>query len=554
MLTEHFRADRFRATRNAHLAAEILIYLLIAAVFFFTRYAQLFYFEIPIYRPDWSGYFKVLQSIFSGEWPDLTTRPPGYPLFVALIYKVTGSHMAVLYAQNLLRLLSLCLVVFAAFRLDRRFGYAVAFAVVGVAGRQFAVSIDARILSDTLYASLLTGILGFFLLGVATRRARYFALASVCTGYLILTKPAGHWALVTLALIFFYVVFTRTLDVRRSLVALAVPAIVLVGGLTVYNGLSAGMWRTSAYGGANIAGATWFYWDQSDAYPSIVNNLIANISENSTRCGEFKGRCIKPKHVRWLRDSWDLDKLSKAYANLYGFWSRAWKFGLKSFVREHYGRSGHGNLKEIEPLLYRLAFDSILSNPRVYVATVIASMYRLDYGFIDGRFEFNPNHARAQIERARRFYKRGWYQENPHLALGKMSEGIPAKITERVERAKAGYRPWVVNVSKWYHEHIQDNVFNYPIIGVFYLGVVLLSAGTLIASRLRHDGAWIAFVVSTASLGASLIVALVEIGNVKYAEPSMVLRYVSIVCVLLLLPSARRLGCGRVTQVQSLGQ
>lgn len=524
---------------RAWLTVEVVLYVSIVAVFWLVRYGQLFYLELPIYRPDWSGYAKVMVDILEGGTPDLTTRPPGFPLFVALALKTLGSHLYVIYAQATLRLIALLYLTFAAWRLHRGFGLLIAVSAIAVAGRYSGVELDSRMMSDSLYSSLIILAFAFIIRGLDRERWTYLAAASACAGYLILTKPAGHWALVTLALAWFAVMWNTRLSASRSAMALAIPALLLVGGLTVYNGVTTGTWRTSAYGGANIAGATWFYWHKSPDYRGHVNALIDTIQRNATDCKQWPRRCIDPQDIETLRTSSELRELSSAYGNLYGFWSQAWKFGLREFVFEHYGRSGHRNLKNIERMLYSLSLDAMAREPRLYVATVMASLYRLDFHFAHDRYAFDANRASKQLDRNTNFQKRGWVQDDPRLTLGEFGKKSPADIERRISLLREGTIPGIARLAKGYYETVHDRLFNSRTLGILFYPALVIAMIVLAFARGRHKGAAIALLVSSGALGASLIVALVEIGNGKYAEPTMILRYGAIASMALLFYRGR---------------
>jgi 4-amino-4-deoxy-L-arabinose transferase-like glycosyltransferase len=136
------------------------------------------------------------------------TRPPLYPLFIALSYRLGGPHVWIpLLLQSVLSVL-ICLLLYRIVR-DSGHPKAALFAALAFALDPLIVMISNQLLSETLFLFFLLLALGS--LQAALRRglepgSRWSLVASgVCFGLATLTRPAGLVIPVVTAVIFFIV-------------------------------------------------------------------------------------------------------------------------------------------------------------------------------------------------------------------------------------------------------------------------------------------------------------------------------------------------------------
>jgi len=185
-------------------------------------------------------------------------RTPGYPAFVALVYRAFGvSRLAVVLVQAVL----FAVLALVAAQVGRRLASPGVGVAAGLATALYAPLpyYGALTLTDFLTAFLLTVAIATTLRAIRVPSTLQFALAGVLLGALALTRPA--WALfapgLAVALWLAGVTAARAISFRH-LAPVAVGSILLVGGWLAYGYVTfdrvgmvqVGFWRS----------AWWGYW------------------------------------------------------------------------------------------------------------------------------------------------------------------------------------------------------------------------------------------------------------------------------------------------------
>ena len=142
---------------------------------------------------------------------------------------------------------------------------------MAVAATSFwSLEFDTSILSDSLYANSIVFAFGFLFWGLATGSRAVLAASSAAIAATIATRPAGLFLIVTFAITVIYLWHTgRT---WRQIAAFAIPLPALMLALSLYNLAVAGVFGITAWGEANIAVATFTFWEQDPSYPPEVND------------------------------------------------------------------------------------------------------------------------------------------------------------------------------------------------------------------------------------------------------------------------------------------
>lgn len=148
-------------------------------------------------RPDTPGYVQPALSLASdcrfsmpGSTEPFSSRPPGFPLYLAFFFKIFGEHYV-------LPILSLCLLgaltCFPAFLCGRFFGNSLTghLAAGLIACNITAIANSPMLLSDTLYGFLVAWQLYFFTRFHFKREAKCFYFAMLIAGAATLIRPIG---------------------------------------------------------------------------------------------------------------------------------------------------------------------------------------------------------------------------------------------------------------------------------------------------------------------------------------------------------------------------
>jgi len=134
----------------------------------------------PEITGDMESYDEFATAILHGDWwgHHVSYREPGYPLFVALVYKLTGSNQLAARLVNALLSALTCIVVYLLGKRTLGAGVGLA-AAAWFAVYYHSVHFSAYLLREPLVTLLLTLTLLWCVRAVQSRRSRDAAVASV---------------------------------------------------------------------------------------------------------------------------------------------------------------------------------------------------------------------------------------------------------------------------------------------------------------------------------------------------------------------------------------
>src|SRR5262245_46322866 len=139
---------------------------LVLVCFIITRLPFFLHFRLADIAIDYWSYFDVVQQARRGDWPRLTLRTPGYPLFLAAVLSISRSVIAVVFAQCMVTLVAALGTMACFVRADRRLAYPAAVALIGFVSSMHSVTFDTTLMSESLYCSLLMLSLGTLTLAI----------------------------------------------------------------------------------------------------------------------------------------------------------------------------------------------------------------------------------------------------------------------------------------------------------------------------------------------------------------------------------------------------
>lgn len=188
----------------------------------------------------------------AGRWFDLgLRRTPVYPLFLRGVFDVFGSHyVAVVAVQLVFSVATVALTYWlGSLILPRRYAL---IAAAALAIDPASIVFSNQMLSETVFALLLTAALALTVLARRQSSLGVACLAGVLLGVAILTRPVAQYLPLVLAL----AVAAAPAVLRRSALAVAaamvVGSVVLVGAWVVRNEAKTGVATVSTIDGYNM--------------------------------------------------------------------------------------------------------------------------------------------------------------------------------------------------------------------------------------------------------------------------------------------------------------
>ena len=495
---------RFVAAPPFWILAGLLLALVAAnRLWLFTDY------PLVAVHPDSGGYYAISEQIGSGVWPNFGNRPPVYPLFLKAVFSTVDRLWALALAQTLLSFSGALLLAYGAYCWRAALGLPAVLLMALFLFGFTTLEHDTAMLSESVYANCLMLAFGGLLMGLRDRRPGWLAWASTAMALAILTRPAGMFLVVTFVIVAAWLAWRRF--PRWCLVAFALPLPIILLSMSYYNLKVVRAFAPTTWGEANLAVATFVYWEQDPAYPPEINADVVRIQQIISGRLELTG-----KNRDVLDQSWHPDRLGAIYVESFN----AAALDIAQMMGGHYETTGRFWIR-------RIAFDSIAKHPKYYGKFVYAMLFNYfrpapDYDF------------RAYLmNRAWTHYvARTFAPEKGNLLMVRMAkeqaDGVPPPrmiVTsfEPSETMDLQDRVLISPTWKWRVYELTHRArrffFQRWIWTVSVFVGLLASVVVLWRSRLRHDAAFVVFIVTVSALGASLVVSLVEFSQPRYSYP-----------------------------------
>jgi hypothetical protein len=491
------------------------------AVFVVTRLPFFWYFPRVDLSQDSGLYLELARTMHEGKWPHFILRTPGYPLLVWLVTSFTDRWLAVIFVQNALSLLSSLFLVLSVRRLSRSLALPATLAMCGYLGSSQVLFYDISLISDSLYTNTVILSVSLLFLAFAVERAALFSFASASMALAIFVRPAGTYFMVIYALVLAYLLWNRL--PRRAVLGFAAPFPALLLALCAYNYATIGQFILTAFGEANLTGATALYWEPDPRLPGPVNEALRAMPGSYERLG------ITKRDLDTVRNSWDADALFEVYANAYNklVWSEGWGTGT---------RFGPGDYLQNRMFIRAASMMAIRRHPVLYAKYVWVNLVKFFEG-IGYKFDI---HASLNF-RARGPLQSGAWNGEPNAGVARSAPQTPSLGPREEDRgggASAAESVLTALEIGWQRFHgvvFQTTLWNWAYLAVGALGTV-----RFFRSRGRHLGAFLLLVLALLPLGASLVVSLVEVASDRYSYPTQFVCYLLVALVPLLWGASRK--------------
>ena len=483
-----------------------------------------FFFDYPIVaiHPDSGSYYLVAEQLGTATLPNFGNRPPVYPLFLKAVFSVVDRAIALAVAQSALSLLGSLMLVYGVFLWRPVLSLPAAGLMALYLFGFYAMEHDTAMLSESLYTSWLMFSFAGLIVGLRNERARWLGLASTTMALAILTRPAGMFLLVTYVLVAGWLIWRRFK--WRATVAFLIPLPMLMISISVYNLHVVKVFAPTTWGEANLAVATFTYWETDPSYPPDINKDIERVQ------AVIRERLETAHKDRTVLDrTWNPLELGAIYVE--GFYGPA--LDIAQVMGGEYETIGRFWIR-------RIASDSIRKHPDYYVKFVYAMLHHYykpapDYDFrvylqnrswlIYVQRHFSPERGNAFMVRLGKEFATS--APPPSLVITNFDPNTRVDLGERViATPTTGWRIYELT-------HIlRKRLFEYWAWSASVLAGLIASVIFLLRSRMRDDVAFVLFIVSASAVGASLVVSLVEFSQPRYSYP---MEWAYGICALLLV-------------------
>ena len=483
-----------------------------------------FFIDFPIVaiHPDSGGYYAVAEQLGSGVLPNFGNRPPVYPIFLKLVFSVVDRAMAMAAAQTAMSLLGGLMLGYSVFVWSPALSLPAAGLIALYLFGFTTMEHDTAMLSESLYASWLMLASSALVIGLRKGKARWLGWSSTAMALAILTRPAGMFLVVTYLMVAAWLIWRRFR--MRAIVAFLIPLPLLMMTMSAYNLRVVKAFAPSTWGEANLAVATFVYWETDPAYPAEINADIARIQ------AIMRERMAITKLDRSVLDrTWDPVQTSPIFVQSFN----AAALDIAQMMGGNYETTGRVWIR-------RIAFDSIRKHAGYYWKFIYAMIYNYykpspDYdfrvylqnraGMIYVNHHFSPEKKNEFMVRLGKEYATG--APPPALVITNADPNAEVDLGERViVTPTRGWRIYELT------HLLRFRLFEYWIWSWSILAGVIVSLVCLVRTRLRDDAAFGLFIVSISAVGASLVVSLVEYSQPRYSYP---MEWAYPVCALLII-------------------
>lgn len=529
-----FRSRRFLLSQLQHppfAVPALLLFVLVLAnrAWFFVD------FPIVAIHPDSGSYYAVAEQIGTDTLPNFGNRPPVYPIFLRIVFSIVDKGIAMAYAQTALSFLGCLSLLYGVFLWSPAMSVPTA---IGLALYLFGFTTmehDTAMLSESVYASMLMYSFGALLSALRTGRGRWFAWSSTAMGLAILTRPGGMFLLVSYALVMLWLLWRRF--GWRAIMAFAIPLPLLMIAMSTYNLRVVKAFAPSTWGEANLAVATFVYWETDPSYPPEINADIKRIQ------AVIQGRMDVTKKDRTILDrSWDPLQTSPIFVESFN--------AVALDIAQMMGGQNYETVGR--QWIRRISFDSIGKHKDYYAKFVYAMLYLYfkpapDYDFrayLQNRANsfyvlrtFSAAKGNQFMVKLGKEYADG--APPPKLVISNADPAVPMDLAERVIiQPTPGWRIYYEITHT-----LRFRLFEYWAWSWAVLVGLIASLVMIVKTRFRDDAAFALFMVSVSAVGASLVVSLVEYSQPRYSYPmewSYVICAMMLAVVLFVRPSPTR--------------
>jgi hypothetical protein len=484
--------------------------ILWTAAFILNRLWLIVDFPIAGIHPDSNSYFIVSQSIGAGTWPHFHIRSFGYPVLLKLVFTASNRVMSLVIVQNFFSYLAGLTFVIASYYWKRILGVLAAIAMIAFYSGVTPIESDSAMLSESLYTSFIVLSFGFLLYSFSKYGNIFsFACGSFFIAASLLTRPGGIFLVVSFLMVTLYMLWNQYS--RMVIAAHLAPFLLMVLSMCLYNYASVRVFSVTAWGEANLAVATFTFWEKDESYPADINSSIDKIK--GVINDRFNVVGIDPSR---MNDTWDHDYLCSVFVQ--GFNGKARDMSM-SISGNYYDTNSRQWIRKI-------SLDSIKKHPDIYfkfVVTMLRNYYtmpnevhfssyiynRIKLIYLDNQFS-----AKRGIDLMVKMGKEFADSPPPKTVIINSNINDNKSFTDKIILIDT---PLSLIYNATYY--IKLHLFTTQLWVVGFIGVMLVSLFKLVNSKFKDNTAFVLFLMTISNVGASVIVSLVEYSQPRYSYP-----------------------------------
>jgi hypothetical protein len=484
--------------------------MLWTVIFIFNRLWLIVDFPIAGIHPDSTSYFNVSQSVGSGTWPRFHIRSFGYPVLLKLVFAISDRVMSLVIVQSFISYLAGVTVITASYFWRRILGVMAAIAMIAFYCGVTPMESDSAMLSESLYTSFIVLSFGFLLYSFSKNGSVFsFASGSFFMAATLLTRPGGIFLIVSFLMVALYMLWNQY---SRILIAsYLAPFLLMVLSMCAYNYMTVRVFSITAWGEANLAVATFTFWEKDESYPADINSSIDRIKDVIN--DRFKVVGIDPTR---MSETWNHDYLSSVFVQ--GFNGKARDMSMAI--------SGSNYDSTSRQWIRKISIDSIKKHPDIYfkfVVTMLRNYYtmpnevhfssylynRIKLIYIDNHFSIKRG-IDLMVKMGKEFAD----SPPPKTVIINNNRDQNGSITDRVLLVDT---PALLVYNATYH--IKLLFFTTQMWVVGFIIVMFVSFFKLVVTKFRDNVAFVLFLMAISNIGASLIISLVEYSQPRYSYP-----------------------------------
>lgn len=278
--------------------------------FLLARLPYFLNYDIPGFTRDTFGYYQPVTLMLQGKLPVFDQRAPVYPVFLYLCHLAGLTTNMIFLAQSILSLTVLICCQYLVNRHLPRCRWLFFLAATLFYASAKYLNFNTKLNPIGLFADLSVLSAVFTAVALKQNTAKYFLLASLSVGTLMLMRLQGFYFLPVAAAISAYLLIKRQ---YRQTVWLMLPALSLMLLFLTYNKFTFGSFQYSKFQTMNSLGSSVFYLDDGDHYSEKTRSIIKKVKESFAE---------DDRHA--LASSWSYKKLSGIFS--ISNYDKMWEF------------------------------------------------------------------------------------------------------------------------------------------------------------------------------------------------------------------------------------
>ncbi|MBF0458500.1 MAG: glycosyltransferase family 39 protein [Nitrospirae bacterium] len=479
--------------------------------FLITRLPFYLYYQVIAVHPDTAGYMEIVDSMDKGMLPSLYLRPPGYPIFMKLVFLISNKLFSVVITQSALALIASLVFVFAVFRTYRGLTPLAAIALAAFSSSHACLESEITILSESVYVSVLVLAFGLLIMALRLRKPLYFTLFSIAAASALYIRPAGIFLIVIVLLTLIYLAVNRYK--RNNVAALAVPFSSLLLILAFYNLFTFHSFSLNNNAELTLIAGVSALLEQDGRYSKELNAAIKKIQDR-----------MAPHDREVLETTWDPEKYDKVMTDAYN--NTSGDKGVAGPIIEATGNLSQQKLYRIYKDLY---LDVIKRNPWQFFRKTIITFLA---------YQQNTAKEHEIYSILNMLYNDMYVQKNTmcnslDITVGTLckeySNPRPLPYFGVQESECGGIVNYIPTVIQGIHYKIFSKLhrllFRSLLWPALNLYIFVMSVYYLIRCRYRNTGAFILFIMSSSAIMSALIVGLSTFPNIRYSYTTEFIYY-----------------------------